>query len=489
MGVLREGDLCAGRYRVLRPLGRGGYGEVCEAERLDGGGRVAIKLLHERHAQGGAAERRFEREAELAQHLRHPNIVRVLDFGRVEDEVPFIVFELLTGRTLRDELAIAGRLEARRALAVARQMLAALAYAHRAGVVHRDVKPANVFLCGPTEAPEALVKVLDFGIAKAVVGDFGHTALTATGQMLGTPQYMAPEQVRGEAIDARADVYAMGAVLAEMISGRKLVPGDSEIDVYMAHVSSQPFVLPEAALESPLRPCIEAAVAKRREDRYPNGEAMLAALEAVAAGRPAPPVIPATVDDAQLHHVSVPPPTPPAVVATVADAPSFVQPSRSTSSSRGSTAVVLGIVALVVVLGGVAAGVGYGIAVRGSPAAAGAKETPSRSTAKRRGDEDELPDPDAITKRLETRGWHVHRKESGETGGVKWCSILVYRPEDPGTMVNVMHYLYASKEDAELAYQSFRRAQDSAVRRSGRSVLFISGRGVARELADALLAR
>jgi serine/threonine-protein kinase len=479
--VLVHGDVVARRYRVARPLGRGGYGEVYEAERLDGGGSVALKLLHERHAHGGTTERRFEREAALAQRLQHPNIVRVLDFGRADDELPFIVFELLIGRTLRDEIAISGRLDPRRALAVTRQMLGALAYAHHAGVVHRDVKPANVFLCGPSDAPEALVKVLDFGIAKAVLGDTASTQLTATGQMLGTPQYMAPEQVRGEPVDARADVYAMGAVLAEMLSGQKLVPGETEIEVYMAHVSPQPFVLPPVAAESPFRWCIETAVRKRREDRYSNAQAMLAALEAIAGGRSPQPFLPATVDDPQLAQPSVAPPTPPAVVLAN---PSAASPAPRPERSR--LWLVVGLIAGVIALGGTAAGVGYRLAAGSRPAAETEEEQP-RDRKRSRPAEPTAPlDVPSVQQRLEKDGWRIQRRDGGDTTGVRWDTLLVTR--EPNTFATVTIYRHGSEEQAKRSADAMPLRSDMATRRVGLTVLLVGGDDP-QQLADRIVAR
>jgi serine/threonine-protein kinase len=277
-----------GRYRLVRAIGEGGFGSVFEARRNDDGMRVAIKVLHANHAEREEDYRRFEREAALLVTLQHPNVVRTLDFGQTDGELPFIAFELLEGRTLRDELRVCGRFDEWRTAAIARQVLVALDAAHRLGIIHRDIKPANIFLRGDDDT----VKVLDFGLAKTM-GQEQATSLTSTGQMIGTPHYMAPEQVRGENVGPSIDVYALGAVMSEMLSGRKLVAGDSDIEVYMEHVSDDPFVLPSVAQASSLAPVIACALSKKSRDRYRSAEQMILALDAVlrspASQRQAPP--------------------------------------------------------------------------------------------------------------------------------------------------------------------------------------------------------
>ncbi|MFI5298360.1 MAG: serine/threonine-protein kinase, partial [Polyangiales bacterium] len=221
-----QGALLGGRYRVGRLLGAGGMGAVYEAMQEDLGRRVAIKvLLPEVIASSDDAEalRRFAREARAAAALHHPNIVAVTDFSPGDATAPaFLVMELLQGRSVARAIMDEGRLGPERVVTIAIQILAALETAHAAGLVHRDIKPDNVFLVPVTGAAGGeLVKVLDFGIAKlARGGGATSSGLTATGAVLGTPAYMSPEQARGRDVDARSDLYAVGALMYHALSGR-----------------------------------------------------------------------------------------------------------------------------------------------------------------------------------------------------------------------------------------------------------------------------
>jgi serine/threonine-protein kinase len=270
----------AGRYRIEREIGRGGFGSVYRATELGVERPVALKLLREERP--GTIERaRFRREAELAKRLGHPNTVRLLDFGEDERGTPFIAYELLEGRSLAALLRAEGPIEPARAARIAAQMLKSLMEAHGLGIVHRDVKPANVFLCDfPGESE--FVKILDFGIARDVVSPM--TRLTETGVVLGTPRYMAPEQVRGDQPDPKMDLFAVGMTLAEMIEGRALYRG-SGMDVCLALLSDEAVPLGPRVLGSPLAPVIARALSKDPSSRYASAEEMLAALEAPA---PAP---------------------------------------------------------------------------------------------------------------------------------------------------------------------------------------------------------
>ncbi|MEQ9318883.1 MAG: serine/threonine-protein kinase, partial [Polyangiaceae bacterium] len=211
----------------------------------------------------------------------HPGIVAIHGWGFTDQHLPYIAFEMLEGRTLREEL------DARRALGpwhageTARQVLDALAHAHRGGVVHRDIKPANLFLSQVGTAAAPAVKVLDFGVARSVVG--GVPTLTATGQMVGTPHYMSPEQVRGLEADRRADLYSLGVVLAELLSGEKLLQADTDIELLMIHADEAPLRLPPVVRATALGRVVARAVGKKPEQRYPDAEAMMVDLAAAMA--------------------------------------------------------------------------------------------------------------------------------------------------------------------------------------------------------------
>jgi serine/threonine-protein kinase len=272
-----EGRLLGGRYRVMRRLGAGGMGVVFAALQEDLQRRVAIKVVA---GCSPKAVERFRREALAAAELGHPNIVQVTDFQSNPGEPPFIVMEMLEGESLQTLLQREPLLPAERAAFIATQMLAALSAAHAAGIVHRDVKPANVFLMR-TSALGDLVKVLDFGIAK-----FVRDGADTRGDMSGTPAYMAPEQVCGPRVDARADVYAVGGCLFEMLSGRRPFAGLATRDLLTALVCDPaPPLLDVAAWVDPrLAAIVDRALAKDPDARYPSALAMARDLAAV--GRP-----------------------------------------------------------------------------------------------------------------------------------------------------------------------------------------------------------
>ncbi len=190
----QPGEIIAERYRVEAAIGRGGYGSVYRVTSLQGGPQVALKVMHARLQHREVEIKRFQREVSLVARLQHPNVVRTIDYGHTSDGMPFSVFELLRGSALKYALRQEGPQGLDRAGAILLQVLHALEAAHSLGVIHRDIKPANIFLCAQAD-PNASVKVLDFGIAKALSADTqaDYTSLTATGQMLGTPHYMAPE--------------------------------------------------------------------------------------------------------------------------------------------------------------------------------------------------------------------------------------------------------------------------------------------------------
>jgi len=270
----QENRVIAGRYRLLGQIGRGGFGSVFRAEQSGLSRHVAVKLLRDPRADS-ETRARFEREARLVQRLRHPNTVEIVDFGHDDDGSPFIVYELLEGRTLAQALAEDGAFVPERALGVVRQLLKALAEAHASGIVHRDLKPANVMLV-PYAGQRDFVKVLDFGIARSLRPDT--QVVTAEGDVLGTPAYMAPEQLRGEPPKPSADVYAVGLMLIEMLTARRVFRG-AAIDVARAQVGPDPVELPPGFAGTPLGDTIAVAVRKHETARYPDARAMLAALE------------------------------------------------------------------------------------------------------------------------------------------------------------------------------------------------------------------
>jgi eukaryotic-like serine/threonine-protein kinase len=214
------GRVIAGRYRILSKLGEGGMGAVFQAEQISLKRTVAVKLLRPDLSANAMLLRRFNAEAEAVAKLRHPNTVNIYDFGQDTDGTLFIAMELIEGRSLRTAIHHEGPLPLRRSLAIASQVAASLADAHAKTIIHRDLKPDNVMLTDRGRSKDN-VTVLDFGIAKLRDDSRGtQQQMTQAGDMLGTPQYMAPEQIRGGQIDGRTDVYALGCMIYEMLTAR-----------------------------------------------------------------------------------------------------------------------------------------------------------------------------------------------------------------------------------------------------------------------------
>jgi beta-lactam-binding protein with PASTA domain/predicted Ser/Thr protein kinase len=270
-----SGMLFAGRYRVTRKLGGGGMADVYLAEDQELGRRVAIKVLHDRYANDDQFVERFRREATHAAGLSHPNIVSIFDRGETNGSY-YIVMEYVEGRTLKELLRSRGPCPIQVAIAYTRQILAALRYAHRNGVIHRDIKPHNVIV-----DPEGVVKVTDFGIARA-----GASQMTEEGAIIGTAQYLSPEQARGAPVDQTSDLYSTGIVLFELVTGDVPFSGETPVEIAMKHLSETPEAPSDLRQEVPpdLDMVILRALAKEPADRYQSAAAMDADLETVAHG-------------------------------------------------------------------------------------------------------------------------------------------------------------------------------------------------------------
>jgi len=241
-GEAEEGDLVGSvlseRYRLDAYIGGGGMGEVYRGEHVMMKKTVAVKVLRSEVADREKLVERFRREAQAAGNLDHPNICSATDFGRADDGSFYLVMEYVEGQNLADLLARRGALEFDRALEVADQIADALEVAHESGVVHRDLKPENVMLVDQPDGTER-VKVLDFGVSRVQMAD-DMPSLTKTGAVFGTPHYMSPEQAGGERVDSRADLYGLGSVLYEMLTGRPVFDGDRSVHVMAAHLKDDP---------------------------------------------------------------------------------------------------------------------------------------------------------------------------------------------------------------------------------------------------------
>src|SRR5512134_598414 len=272
-----------GPYEIVAQLGQGGMGIVFRARDTKLDREVAVKVLPERVAGDPEALSRFEREAKAVANLSHPNILAIHDLGREEGTV-YAAMELLEGETLRQRLQD-GALPTRKAIEIALEIAGGLAAAHDKGIVHRDLKPENVFLLGSGQ-----VKVLDFGLARvdpvAPEGTDTPTRSLSTepGRVMGTVGHMAPEQVRGRAVDARADIFSFGAVLYEMLTGKRAFRGESPVETLNAILKEDPPSLFEStknvspALERIVRRCLE----KRQEERFRTAHDLAIALDAIS---------------------------------------------------------------------------------------------------------------------------------------------------------------------------------------------------------------
>jgi eukaryotic-like serine/threonine-protein kinase len=274
-----------GRYELGELLGRGGMAEVRRAVDQRLGRSVAVKQLRTDLATDPTFQARFRREAQSAAGLNHPTIVAVYDTGEEVDPltgvpIPYIVMELVEGSTLRDVLKDGRKILPERALELTQGVLDALSYSHKAGIVHRDIKPANVMLTS-----NGGVKVMDFGIARAVADT--SATMTQTAAVIGTAQYLSPEQARGETVDSRSDLYSTGCLLYELLVGRPPFVGDSPVSVAYQHVRETP--LPPSQLDPEISPEIDAvvlkALAKDRSERYQSAKEMKDDISRLLAGQ------------------------------------------------------------------------------------------------------------------------------------------------------------------------------------------------------------
>ena len=271
--------LLGGRYKLGEMIGMGGMADVYIAHDQRLSREVAIKFLRSDLARDPSFVARFRKEALAAAGLNHSGIVAVYDSG--EDPAPYIVMELVSGHTLRDILNDGERLSVDRALEIGEGILTALEYSHKQGIAHRDIKPANVMI-----TDEGVVKVMDFGIARAL--DDISATLTSTWNVVGTAQYLSPEQALGEITDSRSDIYSLGCLLYEVLVGRPPFIGDTPVSIAFQHVSGE-LIKPSnlnPELSQGLNILLSVALAKKPEDRYQSAEDMLVDIRKLRTGRP-----------------------------------------------------------------------------------------------------------------------------------------------------------------------------------------------------------
>jgi eukaryotic-like serine/threonine-protein kinase len=278
----RVGETIEGRYRLKEALASGGMGVVMRAEHAMMGRDVAVKLLHPHIASQAGFTERFKREVRVSTLFTHPNITRVYDFGETADGTLYLVMELLEGRELKDLVQAEGPLSVGRTIGLGLQILDGLAEAHSSGVIHRDLKPSNIFVVSNRRGQES-IKLLDFGIARLT--DASEATLTGTGMIAGTPSYMAPELLLGEPPSRAVDVYAVGLILLEMLTGQRIFDGSTMAQNLLMQLK-RPVPIPAAIDRIPLGEVLRKATCKHPADRYGDAEEMLDALHKAVAGSP-----------------------------------------------------------------------------------------------------------------------------------------------------------------------------------------------------------
>jgi serine/threonine protein kinase len=398
------GTVAAGRYRVIKQLGEGGMGQVYLAEHIAIEKHVALKVLHAEYAHKGDIVARFQQEAISASRIKHPNVLDVFDFGQLENGCFYLAMEFLEGNDLADEIQRSRVIDPHRGLRIALQICRALAAAHGKGVVHRDMKPENVFL-QRTPDGEEVVKIVDFGIAQLrtkeeAAAGASKRRLTRTGMIFGTPEYMSPEQAAGRHADLRSDVYAVAIILYEMFTGAVPFTGETFLEVLNKHLNGtmppMPAVFPELQISPELQAVITRGLEKSPDVRYQSmnefAHALIATPEGSGLGRHS--LLPGAMTDAGSYAL-VPPGSPTAAQFhkpnTLGPAVQQGGPSRSvrsttpielisrTSETQASSANTVvsprnSGVGLALAVGGVllvfAGGAGAFFALKGAPPAA-----------------------------------------------------------------------------------------------------------------------
>ncbi len=467
--TLRVGDVVAGRYRLEAQIGQGGFGSVYRATQLNLGRLVALKLLHAEVLANDEGLVRFQREAQLAQRLEHPHVVRLYDFGQAENGVPFIAFELLRGESVDEALRRGGPMSAGRTAKIALQVLKALMEAHAHGIVHRDIKPANIFLCefqGETD----FVKVLDFGIAKAPATATS-PGLTQSGHVIGTPHYMAPEILLGSAPTPPADLYALGLVMAETIYGQMIFQG-AATDVCLQQIGPDPVPLPAPVLQSPLGAIVHRATQKDPTRRFTSATEMRDAIETIVRGvggdldRPSGITAPTAMLGAA--PMTSPMSGRPASPYVPIGGPAMAAPAVHAAARGNQTVLVVLLVLIAIVVAG-GAGAGYLLVVRGEQRDKSSKSSsddgdeakdqkskkdPDDKKKKKKSDEDDDDPPgdsiDAevrrIQKILKEQHWTVVATSSTKSAGIDVRVMTLQKGADYG---GVYIYVYETADAAK----------------------------------------
>ena len=353
-------EVDGGEYRITERIGAGGMGSVYKAEQPSMNRSVAVKVLHARFAKREDLVSRFRREARAMSQLSHPNTARVYKFGQLADGSPYFVMDYMEGKNLAHVVRAEGPMVADRAINIMIQVCGALDEAHRAGIIHRDLKPENIFLtnqAGTTDFP----KVLDFGLAKVSDKQMGRGSmmLTQQGMVFGTPEFMSPEQTQGDTLDRRSDIYSLGLILYELLTGKLPYDAVKAIDIMRAHLQDPPIPLnqrtPERRFSTELESVIARSLAKKREDRFETAVDFALALKRCLHNPLA-----STAANRALPSDPAPSSSGSAAAASAATSVSAATPSRGTEGdppivpiSRGPVIAIGVVVALVLLVLGV----------------------------------------------------------------------------------------------------------------------------------------
>lgn len=344
-------EILDGQFRVVQRIGAGGMGAVYRAEEPAMGREVAIKILHERLKGRQDLVSRFRREARAMSQLSHPNTVRVFRYGELEDGSLYIVMELLEGRNLNQTVRRGGPLSPEKAIPILVSVCHALHEAHEMGIVHRDLKPENIFVCNQAGVRD-YPKVLDFGLAKVTEAQMqpGSLILTQEGMVFGTPEFMSPEQARGQTLDARSDIYSLACILYEALTGKLPFEASTPMEYVGKHVTADPIPLNERVVgktfPEELWLVIRKALSKHKDDRYQTAIEFADALSGVLG----PATVGAVSSFAPVQEHAQVPSAAPAQPASQA-----VIPAPIGSRSAPSLGTLLGVAFGCMVLGGVAA--------------------------------------------------------------------------------------------------------------------------------------
>jgi serine/threonine protein kinase len=335
-------DILNGEFRILEKIGTGGMGSVYKANQTAMNRSVAVKILHPKLTNRKDLVSRFRREAKAMSHLSHPNTVRVLLYGELEDGSLYIVMEYLEGKNLNQAVRSEGPMPVERALPILIQVCEALEEAHRAGIVHRDMKPENVFLCtqgGLKDFP----KVLDFGLAKVTEREMrpGSIMLTQEGMVFGTPEFMSPEQAQGRTLTPASDIYSLAVILYELLTGKLPFDARTPIEFLQLHVTAKPIPLSERVPGKTFDPVLGDVVAhallKKPEERYQSGGELSAAL------RPIVPGFQTFTAAASVASAPATTPGPPPVTPIV--------PASTAAERRSGVGLIVGVAAACLVMG------------------------------------------------------------------------------------------------------------------------------------------